>query len=61
MAASGESQRIRGLWVSGDFFGTLGIQPTLGRAITNADDTPGCPAPGAVLSYGFWQQRLRRR
>jgi putative ABC transport system permease protein len=57
MAASGESQRIRGLWVSGDFLSMLGIQPTLGRAITNADDTPGCPAPGAVLSYGFWQQR----
>jgi putative ABC transport system permease protein len=57
MATGGESQRCRGLWASGDFFKTLEVQPILGRAITNADDTAACPSPGVVLSYAFWQQR----
>ena len=57
MGTGGESQRVRGLWVSGDFFQTLDVQPVLGRAITRADDTPGCAEPGVVLGYGYWQQR----
>jgi predicted permease len=57
MSIAGESQRARGVWVSGDYFRTLGVQPSLGRTITRGDDTPGCPSPGVVLSYGYWQQR----
>lgn len=57
MSAGGESQRARGLWVSGDFFRTLGVQPILGRTISTADDTPGCNSLGVVLSYVYWQQR----
>jgi putative ABC transport system permease protein len=43
-----------GVWVSGSFFSTLGVRPTLGRLITLSDDRRGCPAV-AVLSYNFWQ------
>ena len=28
----------------------------LGRVFTAADDRRGCPAPPAVISYGFWQR-----
>jgi putative ABC transport system permease protein len=57
IGTGGESQRVRGLWVSGDFFRTLDVQPVIGRAITRADDTPACADPGLVLGYGYWQQR----
>ena len=57
MASGGESQQAQGLWVSGDFFGTLDVEPIVGRPITAADDAPGCGAPGVVLSYAFWQRR----
>ncbi|HEV2709560.1 MAG TPA: ABC transporter permease [Edaphobacter sp.] len=44
--------------VSGNYFGTIGAQPFLGRAITPSDDaTPGSGAV-VVLSYHFWQQTL---
>ncbi len=45
-----------GLWVSGDFFNSLGAQPALGRVFTLADDQRGCGSPGAVISYAFWQR-----
>jgi predicted permease len=48
----------RGLFVSGEFFNVLGIQPLLGRVFTDADDHAGCGIPGAVVSYGFWQRHL---
>jgi predicted permease len=43
------------LYVSGDFFNTLGVQPALGRGLTTADDERGCGAPGVVISHAFWQ------
>src|SRR5437773_4890012 len=44
--------------VSGNYFGTLGVQPFLGRLIGPEDDrTPGAH-PVAVLSYGYWQRRF---
>jgi len=49
-------ERIRGLFVSGSFFRTLGEAPGLGRAIAEGEDIPGGPRT-AVLSYGFWQRR----
>ena len=53
----GESREVKGLWVSGDFFHTLGVQPLLGRTFTPRDDHRGCGlSPGAVISYGFWQR-----
>jgi putative ABC transport system permease protein len=57
LASGGETQPAAALWVSGDFFSTLGIGPLLGRVIVDADDQRGCGAPGAVLSYAFWQRR----
>lgn len=49
---------VHGLFVSGDFFGTLGVEPELGRVFTAVDDQPGCGLPGAVVSHGFWQRQF---
>ena len=56
LAGGGEAKPAEGLWVSGTFFETLGVQPSIGRLIGSADDVRGCSAPGAVISHGFWQR-----
>jgi putative ABC transport system permease protein len=56
LAQGGEVRWAKGLWVSGDFFNVLGVQPELGRFFTTADDQRGCAAPGAVISHSFWQR-----
>ncbi|MGH9515641.1 MAG: ABC transporter permease [Terriglobales bacterium] len=43
--------------VSGDFFGTLNVQPMLGRTFTEEEDTPG-QSHVVVLSNRFWQQHF---
>jgi putative ABC transport system permease protein len=55
LAQGGEKHNIHGLYVSGDFFKTLGVQPAAGRVIASGDDVRGCTG-AAVLSYGFWQE-----
>jgi predicted permease len=56
LSAGGESREAEGLWVSGDYFRTLGVQPVIGRLLVADDDRRGCAAPAAVISYGFWQR-----
>jgi predicted permease len=46
------------LGVSGEFFPTLGVSPAAGRLFRTDDDLRGCPAPGVVLSYPFWQREF---
>jgi putative ABC transport system permease protein len=55
LAQGGEVRPIDGLWVSGAFFDTLGLQPARGRLLVPQDDASGC-APRAVLGHGFWQR-----
>src|SRR3984957_19485536 len=54
--SGGDARFANGLWVSGDFFRVLGVRPIQGRLFTAEDDRRGCGLPGAVISYGFWQQ-----
>lgn len=61
VSPSGEVHYVQGLWVSGEFFETLEVQPAVGRLLNTADDQPGCLAPGAVLSYSYWQQEYGGR
>ncbi len=56
LATGGEMDIAHDIWVSGDFFTVLGVQPFLGRLISLGDDQPGC-AGGVDLSYAFWQRR----
>ena len=60
IGTGGESFTARGLWVSGDYFRTLGVRAFLGRELTPADDRPGCP-PVAVISHAFWRSRYGER
>ena len=60
LANGGSMDLAQGIWVSGDFFRVLGLQPFLGRLISPADDPEAAQAgcAGAVdLSYAFWQRR----
>jgi len=45
-----------GEYVSGNFFRTFGVQPWIGRLLTDLDDQPGA-APVAVMSYRIWQDK----
>jgi len=54
LSRGGIVQNANGMWVSGDFFRTLGLRPAAGRLLASDDDRRGCAAL-AVLSYGFWQ------
>jgi len=48
----------KALRVSGETFSTLGLLPIRGRLLTAEDDHTGCGAPGAVISYSFWQSEF---
>jgi putative ABC transport system permease protein len=56
LAPGGEVRPARMLYVSGDFFNTLGVQPILGHFFTATDDQQGCDAPGLVISHEFWRR-----
>jgi putative ABC transport system permease protein len=58
LATSGQVRIAHAMWVSGEFFDVLGIQPILGRVFHPADDHAGCGTPGAVLNYRFWQREF---
>ena len=58
LSNGGEARYAEGLWVSEEYFHTLGVQPLLGRLISNQDDQRACGAPGAVISYTFWQHEF---
>ncbi|HMG03565.1 MAG TPA: ABC transporter permease [Edaphobacter sp.] len=45
-----------GEYVSGNFFRTLGVQPWIGRMMTDADDQEGA-SPVAVMSYHIWKEK----
>jgi putative ABC transport system permease protein len=56
----GETQPEDGIYASGEYFSTLGVQALLGRTFTAADDVPGGgkDGPVAVISYALWQRRF---
>ena len=55
---NGQSERVNGDLVSGNYFEVLGVRPALGRVFNAADDrTPGAH-PVAVLGYGYWMRRF---
>lgn len=45
-----------GQFVSGNFFSTFGVQPWIGRLMSDADDAEGAP-PVAVMSYRIWNEK----
>ena len=53
----GQPDFVWGQCVSGNFYSVLGVDATLGRALTSDDDQPGRPAV-AVISYDYWKRRF---
>ena len=51
-----EAKSLRGEYVSGNYFPTLGVGAFIGRPIVPSDDQPSSP-PAAMLSYRAWQQQ----
>jgi predicted permease len=49
-------EQVYAAWCSWNFFSTLGVTPTLGRAFTASDDQPGAEAT-VILSAPFWNRR----
>jgi putative ABC transport system permease protein len=54
--STAQADTRNGEYVSGNFFRTLGVQPWIGRLMTDADDRDGAP-PVAVMSYHVWQEK----
>jgi predicted permease len=53
VAESVEQQRV-----SGNLFSALGVNPVLGRMLTEADDNQANGQPGAVISFEYWRRRF---
>ncbi len=52
-----EAERLRGAYVTGNYFETLGVEARAGRML-RAEDIAAGAAPVAVISHGLWQRRF---
>jgi putative ABC transport system permease protein len=57
ISPGGEVHNVQGMWVSGEFFQTLGVEAVLGRLLVSEDDRSNCNSPGAVISNSFWKHQ----
>ena len=53
----GDPEMLRALFVNYGTLRAVGVQPSLGRWFSPADDTPGSPDT-VMLTYGYWQRRF---
>lgn len=60
LAGGNETEYVRGLRVSEEFFRVFGVAPAFGRTFTKAEDTPGGERV-AILSDALWQRRFGGR
>jgi predicted permease len=56
-----DAPRVKQSPVTGDFFRTLGVRPQIGRFFVVEDDDEAVSVPAAVLGYGLWERRFRKR
>jgi predicted permease len=57
-AGTGEPEHPRGRFVSGNYFGVLGVPAHRGRVFTDADDRAIGASPVATISYAYWIRRF---
>ena len=55
----GEPDVAEGVYVTGGYYGTLRLAPSLGRLLGPLDDRPGQAV--AVLTHAYWQRRFGGR
>jgi len=58
LSEGGQTERIQGMIVSGNYFTALRVQPALGRGFLPEEDKTRGTHPVVVLSYGLWQRRF---
>ena len=58
VAYQGQTVNIQGMQVSGSYFPTLGLEPTVGRLFGLEVDQPIGGHPVVILSHEFWQSDL---
>ena len=54
---NGRTRRIEAMRVSSNYFSTLGVPMTAGRAFTSAEEQPWSGSTVAVVSHSFWRAR----
>jgi predicted permease len=57
LGGNGPAKMIKGQFITGDYFATLGVRAYRGRLLAPSDDAPNAPA-AAVLNYSFWQKEF---
>jgi predicted permease len=57
LTADGQAEVANGQAVTGNYYAALGVQPAVGRMLTDEDDKAGA-APVAVVSHRYWQKRF---
>lgn len=57
VVAEGQAEVVSGQFATGNYHVGLGVQPLLGRLLTDEDDKAAAN-PVAVLSYRYWQKRF---
>jgi putative ABC transport system permease protein len=57
LTGTGEPERVYGAAVTADFFATLGVDPSEGRAFYSGEDELGHNQV-VILSHGLWQRRF---
>ncbi|HET9178056.1 MAG TPA: ABC transporter permease [Terriglobia bacterium] len=53
LAGQGEAQWLQGTYVTANFFGTLGVEPLLGRGFDSSEDQP-VARPEVILTHALW-------
>ena len=58
LSERGQTERVHGLQVSGNYFSVLRVTTALGRGFLLEEERKPDAHPVAVLSYGLWQRRF---
>jgi predicted permease len=61
LAIGDEPTTGQGVWVTGSYFNTLGLQPALGRLLVPEDNEPGRDNMITVISHRFWMDQFSGR
>jgi predicted permease len=59
LSSDAGAERLRGAYVTGNYFDVLGVKPVVGRTLQSTDDSPSETQP-LVISYGLWQRRFSK-
>jgi predicted permease len=58
LTIDGQSERVNGELVSGNYFDVLGVRPFAGRVLMPDDDRVANGSQAAMISYGYWMRRF---